>query len=125
MSLFYGRIRDIGYDAASVVRQVRQTLRESGSGCEIIVGSIATSRHQRALQAGADIGRPAKFFRQMVSHPRRRGGVISSSPTSRSGWSSRGRESMMPEVESTTVRPAAESSGSGYRERCWGVCSGP
>ena len=34
------QLRDIGYDAASVVRQVRQTLRESASGCEIIVGSI-------------------------------------------------------------------------------------
>jgi transaldolase len=72
VSLFYGRIRDIGYDAASVVRQVRQTLRESGSGCEIIVGSI---RHiadiNEALQAGADIVTvPPKFFRQMVSHPK-------------------------------------------------------
>src|SRR3989442_9529587 len=28
VSLFYGRIRDTGYDAASVVRQVRQAFRE-------------------------------------------------------------------------------------------------
>jgi transaldolase len=72
VSLFYGRIRDIGYDAASVVRQVRATFRESGSACEIIVGSI---RHiadiNEALQAGADIVTvPPKFFRQMVSHPK-------------------------------------------------------
>lgn len=72
VSLFYGRIRDIGYDAASVVRAVKATLRESGSQCEIIVGSI---RHiadiNEALQAGADIVTvPPKFFRQMVSHPK-------------------------------------------------------
>ena len=72
VSLFYGRIRDIGYDAASVVRQLRTTLRESGGDCEVIVGSI---RHiadvNEALQAGADIVTvPPKFFRQMVSHPK-------------------------------------------------------
>jgi transaldolase len=72
VSLFYGRIRDIGYDAASVVRAVKATLRESGTPCEIIVGSI---RHiadiNEALQAGADIVTvPPKFFRQMVSHPK-------------------------------------------------------
>ena len=56
MSLFYGRIRDIGYDAASVVRYVRATFRERAVPCEIIVGSI---RHiadiSEAFQAGADI----------------------------------------------------------------------
>src|SRR5262249_32035906 len=35
VSLFWGRIRDIGYDAGSVVRQVRQTLREWQSSTEI------------------------------------------------------------------------------------------
>ena len=72
VSLFYGRIRDIGYDAGSVVRQVRATFRDGGAACEIIVGSI---RHiadvNEALQAGADIVTvPPKFFRQMVSHPK-------------------------------------------------------
>ena len=72
VSLFYGRIRDIGYDAASVVRAVHGTFRESRVGCEIIVGSI---RHihdvNEALMAGADIVTvPPKFFRQMVSHPK-------------------------------------------------------
>ncbi|HKN47414.1 MAG TPA: transaldolase family protein, partial [Candidatus Polarisedimenticolia bacterium] len=37
VSLFYGRIRDIGYDAGTVVRQVRATLREWGHPSEIIV----------------------------------------------------------------------------------------
>ena len=72
VSLFYGRIRDIGYDAGTVVRQVRATLREWGHPSEIIVGSI---RHimdiNEALQAGADIVTvPPKFFRQMTQHPK-------------------------------------------------------
>ena len=72
VSLFYGRIRDIGYDAATVVRDVRATFRERGSLCEIIVGSI---RHiadiSEAFQGGADIVTvPPKFFRPMVSHPK-------------------------------------------------------
>jgi len=72
VSLFYGRIRDIGYDAAAVVRQVHQTFREWNQPSEIIVGSI---RHimdiNEAMQAGADIVTvPPKFFRQMTQHPK-------------------------------------------------------
>ena len=72
VSLFYGRIRDMGYDAASVVRSVHQAFRSSGCSAEIIVGSI---RHiydvNEAFQAGADIVTiPPKFFRQLVSHPK-------------------------------------------------------
>jgi transaldolase len=72
VSLFWGRIRDIGYDASSIVRQVRAALREGGSPSEIIVGSI---RHiadiNEALQAGADIITvPPKFFPQMCTHPK-------------------------------------------------------
>jgi transaldolase len=72
VSLFWGRIRDIGYDAGAVVRQVHQTLREWAHPSQIIVGSI---RHimdvNEALQAGADIVTvPPKFFRQMTQHPK-------------------------------------------------------
>lgn len=72
VSLFYGRIKDIGYDACSIVRQVHATLKEWNVPSEIIVGSI---RHfvdvNEALQAGADIVTvPPKFFAQMVSHPK-------------------------------------------------------
>ena len=72
VSFFYGRIRDIGYDAASVVRGARELFRERGCSSEIIVGSI---RHiydvNEAFQAGADIVTvPPKFFQQMVSHPK-------------------------------------------------------
>jgi len=72
VSIFYGRIRDIGYDAASIVRQAHAAFRESSVPSEIIVGSI---RHiydvNEAVQAGADIVTvPPKFFRQMVAHPK-------------------------------------------------------
>lgn len=72
VSLFYGRIRDVGSDAFDVVQKVRDTFREWNSPSEIIVGSI---RHicdiNEAAQAGADIITvPPKFFEQMVSHPK-------------------------------------------------------
>ncbi len=72
VSIFYGRIRDIGYDAASVVRATRGVFRERNVPAKIIVGSI---RHihdvNEALMAGADIVTvPPKFFRQMVAHPK-------------------------------------------------------
>ncbi len=72
VSIFYGRIRDIGYDAASIVRVTHQVFRERRVPAEIIVGSI---RHihdvNEALMAGADIVTvPPKFFRQMTHHPK-------------------------------------------------------
>jgi transaldolase len=72
VSLFWGRIRDVGYDAGSVVRAVAKTLQESQSSSEIIVGSI---RHiadiNEAMQAGAHILTvPPKFFPQMCAHPK-------------------------------------------------------
>jgi len=72
VSLFWGRIRDIGYDAGAVVRQVCETFRSWGSSSEIIVGSI---RHiadiNEAVQAGAHILTvPPKFFPQMCAHPK-------------------------------------------------------
>ena len=72
VSLFWGRIRDIGYDAGAVVRQVSETFRSWGSSSEIIVGSI---RHiadiNEAVQAGAHILTvPPKFFPQMCAHPK-------------------------------------------------------
>ncbi|MGA2411900.1 MAG: transaldolase family protein, partial [Candidatus Binataceae bacterium] len=72
VSLFYGRIRDIGYDAFSVVKRVHKVFKQSGSASQIIVGSI---RHihdiNDALLAGADIvTAPPAFFPSMVSHPK-------------------------------------------------------
>jgi hypothetical protein len=49
----------VGYDAASIVRQVRQTFVERPASAEIIVGSIQQMVDiNAALQAGADIGAP-------------------------------------------------------------------
>jgi transaldolase len=72
VSLFWGRIRDTGYDAGSVVRAVHQTLREWQSPTQIIVGSIRQMVDiNEAIQAGADIVTvPAKFFPLMCSHPK-------------------------------------------------------
>lgn len=71
VSIFAGRIRDIGYDAFSIIAQVRVLFKEWSVPSEIIVGSI---RHihdvNDALRAGADIVTvPPKFFKQMVAHP--------------------------------------------------------
>jgi transaldolase len=72
VSLFWGRIRDLGYDPAPVVRQVAEAFRRLDEPAELIVGSI---RHigdvNEALQAGADIvTAPPKFFPQMCAHPK-------------------------------------------------------
>lgn len=72
VSLFYGRIRDVGYDAYSVVQKVHAGFKEWAVPSQIIVGSI---RHicdvNEAFQAGADIVTvPPKFFKSLVSHPK-------------------------------------------------------
>lgn len=72
VSLFYGRIRDLGYDASTVVQKVHAAFKEWNVSSQIIVGSI---RHicdvNEAFQAGADIVTvPPKFFKQLVSHPK-------------------------------------------------------
>ncbi len=72
VSLFWGRIRDTGADAAAVVRAVRQTFRESGAASEIIVGSIRQMIDvNEAFQAGADIVTvPPQFLPRMCAHPK-------------------------------------------------------
>jgi transaldolase len=72
VSLFWGRIRDLGYDAGSVVRQVRQTFKEWDSPTEIIVGSIRQMIDiNEAFQAGADIVTiPPQFLPKLTSHPK-------------------------------------------------------
>ncbi len=72
VSLFYGRIRDTGSDARSVVEQTARAFHAGGIHSEIIVGSI---RHiydvNEALAAGADIVTvPPKFFPQLTQHPK-------------------------------------------------------
>jgi transaldolase len=72
VSLFYNRIRDIGYDARSVVAETVRAFREGGLDAQIIVGSI---RHpydvNEAFSAGAHIVTvPAKFLPQLTQHPK-------------------------------------------------------
>lgn len=72
VSLFYGRVRDTGFDAYTVVEKVATALRRFQSPSEIIVGSI---RHLHdindAIAAGAHIVTiPPQFFPPMVRHPK-------------------------------------------------------
>lgn len=71
ISIFMGRLKDIGADPLPIIANVRNLLDRSHSSAEIIVGSI---RHARdisdAQQAGAHIVTASmKFFETMASHP--------------------------------------------------------
>ena len=72
VSLFWGRIRDIGYDASSIVRQVRETFKERDCASEIIVGSIRQMIDiNEAFLAGADIVTvPPQFLPKLCAHPK-------------------------------------------------------
>jgi transaldolase len=72
VSLFWGRIRDVGYDAGAIVRDVRRTFREWGCPSEIIVGSIRQMIDvNEAFLAGADIVTiPPKFLPLLCAHPK-------------------------------------------------------
>ncbi|MGH2718569.1 MAG: transaldolase family protein [Actinomycetota bacterium] len=72
ISIFYGRIRDTGYDAGRVVADVRSALDRLPGQAEIIVGSI---RHimdiNEAMLAGAHIVTvPPPFLVKMCQHPK-------------------------------------------------------
>lgn len=72
VSLFWGRIRDTGYDAGEVVATTRAIFDRSDTESEIIVGSI---RHimdiNQAFQYGAHIVTvPPRFFEACCKHPK-------------------------------------------------------
>jgi transaldolase len=72
VSLFSGRIRDMGYDARPVIEATRRTLDREGLASRIIVGSI---RHlmdvNEALEVGAHVVTvPPDILRKMVWNPR-------------------------------------------------------
>jgi transaldolase len=72
VSLFSGRIQDMGYDAGPVIEATRRVLDREGLGTRIVVGSI---RHlmdvNEALTAGAHVVTvPPAILRKMVWHPR-------------------------------------------------------
>jgi transaldolase len=72
VSLFWGRIRDTGYDASRIVSDVRKVMDQGSSSAEIIVGSIRQLMDvNEAMLAGAHIVTvPPQFFPQMSRHPK-------------------------------------------------------
>jgi len=71
LSIFMGRLKDIGTDPLPVISNVRRLLDQSAAKAEIIVGSI---RHPRditdAQTAGGHIVTASlKFFQTMSHHP--------------------------------------------------------
>lgn len=72
ISLFSGRVRDMGYDSCSIIEATRAVLDREQLRSQIIVGSI---RHvmdvAEALQAGAHIVTvPPSILRKMLWNPR-------------------------------------------------------
>jgi transaldolase len=72
VSIFSGRIRDMGYDPRPVIADTRAQLDREGLATRIIVGSV---RHlhdvSEALSAGAHVVTvPPPIFRAMLRHPR-------------------------------------------------------
>lgn len=72
VSIFSGRVRDMGYDPRPVIAETRAQLDREGLAAKIIVGSV---RHlhdvSEALSAGAHIVTvPPPIFRAMLRHPR-------------------------------------------------------
>ncbi len=72
VSIFAGRVRDMGYEPAHIIEQTRAALDREKLKAQIIVGSI---RHMgdvnEALHAGAHIVTvPPAILRKMVWHPR-------------------------------------------------------
>lgn len=71
VSIFMGRLKDIGGDPLSVIGNVRQLLDQAGSSSEIIVGSIRHAQDvSEAHREGAHIVTAGmKLFESMASHP--------------------------------------------------------
>lgn len=72
VSIFSGRVRDMGYDSEAVIHQTREFIRNHNLSTKIIVGSV---RHMmdvnHAFQAGAHIVTVTPdVLRKMVYNPR-------------------------------------------------------
>jgi len=89
VSLFSGRIWDMGYDARPIIQSTRAQLDREGLGSRIIVGSI---RHfmdaNEALEAGAHIVTlPPAILRKMLHNPKTEETIREFN----SAWASRGK----------------------------------
>ena len=71
VSLFYGRIGDLGFDPYIVIKDTADTFRLWGAKSEIISGSMRSLLDvNRSVLAGAHIVTvPPKFLRQMAENP--------------------------------------------------------
>lgn len=72
VSIFSGRVRDMGYDPRPVIAETRAQIDREGLAARLIVGSV---RHlydvSEALSAGAHVVTvPPPIFRAMLRHPR-------------------------------------------------------
>jgi transaldolase len=72
VSIFSGRVRDMGYDVRPVIEDTREQLDREGLQAELIVGSI---RHlvdvNEALSAGAHVVTvPVPILRKMLHNPK-------------------------------------------------------
>jgi transaldolase len=72
VSIFSGRVRDMGYDVRPVIAQTRDQLEREGFAAKIIVGSV---RHimdvNDALEAGAHVVTvPPVILRKMLHNPK-------------------------------------------------------
>ncbi len=70
VSIFYGRVCDMGYDAFDVIKNTSELFRLHQTSTRIIVGSIRTLLDiNRAFLAGADIVTvPFKFLKMMTQN---------------------------------------------------------
>lgn len=89
VSIFSGRVRDMGYDVRPVIASTRAVLEREGLAAKIIVGSI---RHvmdvNEALEAGAHVPTVTpQILRKMVWNPR----TIETINEFNQAWRSRGK----------------------------------
>jgi transaldolase len=89
VSIFSGRVRDMGYDVRPVIEGTRNVLDREGLASKIIVGSM---RHMmdvnEALEAGAHVPTiTPPILRKMVWHPR----TIETINEFNTAWKNRGK----------------------------------
>jgi len=72
VSLFYGRIGDMGYDPVEVIKETKMLFEREKLDSKIIIGSIRSVLDiNRSISAGADIITiPYKFLEMLIEHPK-------------------------------------------------------
>jgi transaldolase len=90
VSIFSGRVRDMGYDVRQVIADTRDQLDREGLASEIIVGSVRQAIDvTESLSAGAHIVTvPPKILRAMLFNPR----TTETIREFNDAWASRGKK---------------------------------